>query len=112
MAKALQKFEGISRELIALRIASELQDGTYVNLGIGIPTLVSNWIEGRDLVLQSEIGMLNTGPLALEGEIDQLADAREGAVAAVDAAKPCRHVDETEQHKQNQLPRLELGERA
>jgi len=71
VAKANKKFEGIARELIALRIANELQDGTYVNLGIGIPTLVSNWIEGRDIVLQAEIGMLNTGPLATEGEIDQ-----------------------------------------
>lgn len=71
VAKANRKFEGIARELIALRIANELQDGTYVNLGIGIPTLVSNWIEGRDIVLQAEIGMLNTGPLATEGEIDQ-----------------------------------------
>jgi 3-oxoacid CoA-transferase B subunit len=66
-----KKFEGVARELIALRIANDLQDGTYVNLGIGIPTLVSNWIEGRDIVLQAEIGMLNTGPLAAEGEIDQ-----------------------------------------
>ena len=66
-----KKLEGLSRELIALRIASELDDGTYVNLGIGIPTLVSNWIEGRDIVLQSEIGMLNTGPLAGPGEVDQ-----------------------------------------
>jgi 3-oxoacid CoA-transferase B subunit len=54
-----------------LRIASELEDGTYVNLGIGIPTLVSDWIEGRDIVLQSEIGMLNTGPLAGPGEVEQ-----------------------------------------
>jgi len=66
-----KKLEGLSRELMALRIASELEDGTYVNLGIGIPTLVSNWIEGRDIVLQAEIGMLNTGPLAREGEVDQ-----------------------------------------
>ncbi len=71
VAKANKKFEGVARELIALRIANELQDGAYVNLGIGIPTLVSNWIEGRDIVLQAEIGMLNTGPLATEGEIDQ-----------------------------------------
>jgi 3-oxoacid CoA-transferase B subunit len=71
MANEIKKFEGLSRELIALRIANELEDGTYVNLGIGIPTLVSNWIEGRDIVLQSEIGMLNTGPLAGESEVDQ-----------------------------------------
>ena len=62
---------GISRELMALRVAAEIEDGSYVNLGIGIPTLVSNWIEGRDIVLQSEIGMLNTGPLAEADQIDQ-----------------------------------------
>jgi 3-oxoacid CoA-transferase subunit B len=71
MAGKKKKLEGLSRELMALRIANELEDGTYVNLGIGIPTLVSNWIEGRDIVLQAEIGMLNTGPLARENEIDQ-----------------------------------------
>jgi len=69
--KTKKKLEGLSRELIALRISNELEDGTYVNLGIGIPTLVSNWIAGRDIVLQAEIGMLNTGPLASEGEVDQ-----------------------------------------
>ena len=71
MAKAGNKFKGLSRELIALRIANELDDGTYVNLGIGIPTLVSDWIEGRDIILQSELGMLNTGPLASPEEVDQ-----------------------------------------
>jgi len=71
MSTNTKKFEGLSRELMALRIASELEDGTYVNLGIGIPTLVSNWIEGRDIVLQAEIGMLNTGPLARGSEVDQ-----------------------------------------
>ena len=66
-----KKFEGIARELIALRIANEIPDGSVANLGIGIPTLVSNWIEGRDVVLEAEIGMLNTGPLAVDEEIDQ-----------------------------------------
>jgi len=65
------KLKGLSRELIALRVASELEDGTYVNLGIGIPTLISDWIEGRDIVLQSEIGMLKTGPLATGDDVDQ-----------------------------------------
>lgn len=60
----------LEREMIALRIANMLEDGTYVNLGIGIPTLVSNWIEGRDIILQSEIGMLKCGALA-EDDIDQ-----------------------------------------
>jgi 3-oxoacid CoA-transferase B subunit len=66
-----KKLQGLSRELIALRIAKELEDGTYVNLGIGIPTLVSDWIEGRDIVLQAELGMLNTGPLAQQSQVEQ-----------------------------------------
>jgi len=69
--KTKNKLQGLSRELIALRIAKELEDGTYVNLGIGIPTLVSDWIEGRDIVLQAELGMLNTGPLAQQGQVEQ-----------------------------------------
>ncbi len=66
-----EKLRGLSRELIALRVANELEDGTYVNLGIGIPTLVSDWIEGRDITLQSEVGMLKTGPLAMADDVDQ-----------------------------------------
>jgi len=66
-----KKLEGIARELIALRIANDIPDGSYANLGIGIPTLVSNWIEGRDIVMEAEVGMLNTGPLAYEEAIDQ-----------------------------------------
>jgi len=65
------KIRGLSRELIALRVANSLEDGSYVNLGIGIPTLISDWIEGRDINLQSEIGMLKTGPLATGDEVDQ-----------------------------------------
>ena len=65
------KLKGLSRELIALRVANELEDGTYANLGIGIPTFVSDWIEGRDITLQSEIGMLKTGPLATGDDINQ-----------------------------------------
>ena len=71
MTTVPKKLQGLSRELIALRIAKELEDGTYVNLGIGIPTLVSDWIEGRDIVLQAELGMLNTGPLAQQGQVEQ-----------------------------------------
>lgn len=59
------------RELIARRIAQELQDGYYVNLGIGIPTLVSNFLPaGMEVVLQSENGMLGVGPFPFEGEED------------------------------------------
>jgi len=56
---------------IAKRIAKEIKDGYYVNLGIGIPTLVANYIpETMDVVLQSENGLLGMGPFPLEGEED------------------------------------------
>ena len=59
------------REIIVKRIARELRDGYYVNLGIGLPTLVSNHIpNGMDVLLQSENGMLGVGPYPIEGEED------------------------------------------
>lgn len=62
---ALDKFQ------IAKRIARELRDGYYVNLGIGIPTLVANYIpEGVNVELQSENGLLGMGPFPLEAEVD------------------------------------------
>ena len=58
------------RNQMAERAAKELQDGFYVNLGIGIPTLVSNYIpQGMSVQLQSENGMLGFGPFPYEGEV-------------------------------------------
>lgn len=65
------KLEGVPREMLALRVSREIPEGSYVNLGIGIPTLISNWIEGRDITLQSEIGMLKTGPIAYDNDVNQ-----------------------------------------
>ncbi|MES2112902.1 MAG: 3-oxoacid CoA-transferase subunit B [Bacteroidota bacterium] len=61
----------LDKEGIAKRIAKEIKDGFYVNLGIGIPTLVANYIpDGMDVVLQSENGLLGMGPFPYEGEED------------------------------------------
>ena len=61
----------LNKEQIAQRIARELQDGYYVNLGIGIPTLVANYIpHGVNVVLQSENGLLGMGPFPFEGDED------------------------------------------
>jgi 3-oxoacid CoA-transferase subunit B len=79
----------LSKEQIAQRIAKELRDGYYVNLGIGIPTLVANYIpEGIEVEFQSENGILGMGPFPFDGEEDadlinagkQTITARAGAV--------------------------------
>ena len=65
------KKERFNREIVAMRVARELQDGDVVNLGIGIPTLCSQFIpEGRSVVYHSESGVLGYGPMAAPGEED------------------------------------------
>jgi 3-oxoacid CoA-transferase subunit B len=78
----------LTRDQIAQRIAQELQDGFYVNLGIGIPTLVANYVpKGIDVMLQSENGLLGMGEFPTEDQVDpDLINAGKQTVTAVTGA--------------------------
>ena len=78
----------LTREQLAMRVAREMRDGYYVNLGIGIPTLVANYIPpGMQVMLQSENGLLGMGPFPTEDEVDpDMINAGKQTVTAVTGA--------------------------
>lgn len=85
----------LTREQIAKRIAQDLRDGNIVNLGVGIPTLVSNYVPGdAEIVYHSEQGVLGMGPLAKPGEEDpDLVNASKLPVTLVPGGSFCHHAD-------------------
>ena len=85
----------LSRRQMAWRAAQDIEDGTYVNLGIGVPTLVSDYLpEGREIVIHSENGILGMGEAPKPGEEDRdLINAGKGLTTLVPGGSFCHHND-------------------
>jgi 3-oxoadipate CoA-transferase, beta subunit len=88
-------WQPLSRQDMARRVAQDIPDGSYVNLGIGIPTLVSNYVpEGREIIYHSENGILGLGPAPAAGEEDpELINASKGLVTLLPGAAYFHHTD-------------------
>ena len=86
---------GISRKQVAWRIAQDIEDGAYVNLGIGQPELVANYVpEGREIIFHSENGILGMGPEPAPGEADEeLINAGKKPVTLVPGGSFFHHAD-------------------
>jgi 3-oxoadipate CoA-transferase beta subunit len=85
-------FEPLTRERLAQAIANELPDGSYVNLGIGMPTMLARWLpQGREIILHSENGILGMGPAGDLVDLD-LINASKEQVSLLQGAAICDHV--------------------
>ena len=86
--------KGFSKEQIAARAAQEIQDGMYVNMGIGIPNLIPEFLSGKDVIIHSENGLIGMGPLAKSGMEDpDLVNAAKQSVTIVPGGSICSQSD-------------------
>ncbi|MGZ4961010.1 MAG: 3-oxoacid CoA-transferase subunit B [Limisphaerales bacterium] len=95
MSAAAKATYGWTREQMAQRVAADIQDGAYVNLGIGIPELVAQYVPaGREVIFQTENGLLGMGPAPVPGKEDpELINAGKKAVTAIAGASYFHHAD-------------------